>query len=663
MPRPRPRWETLVALGVALLALLALRTIAETGLPGRLENLSLDARFRLRPARPKPGPIVIVGVDDASIAELGRWPWSRTLFARLLDRVSAGNAKVVAFDLLFTEPQAPLSAPERAIETALAPLVEKLEPAQRGEFAAALEKLRRDDGPDAEFARALAAHRPAILAFAIDLGQGDAGRTAPPLPAALEKQAYPRVRGAGPDHLPEPSGLRVPIAPLAGAGSLGHVSVVADAAGAYRYDYPVLRYDDFYFPSLSLEAARAYLGIAKDNVIIDIGRGIDLESLHVPLDDGMRLVVNYYPPRTFRWVSFADVLSGRIAPETFAGKIVLVGASATGVGDFAPSPFTPALPGVERHATLLENILGSDFLRRGRGAVALDELMIVLGGVAIAVASRWGASATGAAAAAMLAALSLVDFEAFVDRGLWLDFTIPAASFALTGVGVIGGQYAIRWRRERWIRGAFSRYLHPDMVEELSRSRESPRLGGEERELTVLFLDVREFTALAETLTATELVATMNELFAAMTDVVLKNRGMIDKYIGDSLMAVFGAPLPDPRHAARACRAALDMRAALASLNARWRAKGRPSLDIRVGVNSGRMVIGNVGGERRFDYTVMGDEVNVASRLEAACKALGADILVSEATKQAANGEFTFSARGAISVKGRKQPVSVFEVS
>ena len=155
----------------------------------------------------------------------------------------------------------------------------------------------------------------------------------------------------------------------------------------------------------------------------------------------------------------------------------------------------------------------------------------------------------------------------------------------------------------------------------------------------------------------------MNELFAAMTDIVLKRRGMIDKYIGDSLMAVFGAPLPDPGHATHACEAAIEMRAALATLNAKWRDEGRPPLHIRVGVNSGRMVIGNVGGDRRFDYTVMGDEVNVASRLEAANKALGTDILVSAATKQRATGTFTFSARGSISVKGRQQPVSVFELS
>ena len=290
----------------------------------------------------------------------------------------------------------------------------------------------------------------------------------------------------------------MPIAALAGAGSLGHVTVVADDSGAYRYDFPVLRYDDAYLPSLSLEAARNFLGVARDNVVVDLGRGIDLGPVHVPLDDGMRLIVNYYPPRAFRWVPFAEALAGRAAPETFAGKIVLVGASATGIGDLLPSPFTSALPGVERHATLIANILDRDFLRRDRDAVALDELLIVLGGLGMAAAARWGASAAGGAAAAMLGALAFVDYGAFVGHGLWLNFTIPAANLALTAILVVGGKYAIEWRRERWIRQAFSRYLHPDLVEELSRSPVAPRLGGEERELTVLFLDVRDFTSLAE---------------------------------------------------------------------------------------------------------------------------------------------------------------------
>ncbi len=663
MVRLRHAWEALLALGVALVMLFGLAATSEFGLPLRLESLTLDARFRLRPAPSEPSPVVIVDIDDASIAEIGRWPWSRAVFARLLDGLAAAGAKVVALDLLFTEPQpSPLAAERGAVEAAMAPLLEKLRPEERSQFDAALSDLARASDPDKALAEAIGKAGMAIVPFALDLGPSRSAPKPPPAPVVLEKAAYERVRGADPDRLPEPAGLRLPIAPFARAGSLAHVTALPDAAGAYRFDYPVLRYDELYFPSLSLEAARSFLGISRTNVVVDLGRGIELGSLFVPTDAGMRLLVNYYPSGSFRRVSFADVLSGRTPPETFAGKIALVGATAAGLGDAFATPYTPSLAGGERHATLIANMLNADFLRRDDRTLVLDGLMILACGLIVGILSRLGAAAACAAAAATLGALALADYVAFVRYGLWLNFVFPAATIALTFAITLAVKYAIERRRRRWIRDAFSRYLHPDVVDELCRSGANLRLGGEERELTVLFLDVRDFSALAERLTAPELVATMNEFFTAMTDVVLAHRGMLDKYIGDSLMAVFGAPLPDRRHAARACRASIDMRAALASLHARWRAEGRPCLEMRVGVNTGRMVIGNIGTERRFDYTVMGDEVNIASRLEAANNALGTNVLVSAATMEAASGELAFSPRGTIAVKGRRQSVEVFEL-
>jgi adenylate cyclase len=258
--------------------------------------------------------------------------------------------------------------------------------------------------------------------------------------------------------------------------------------------------------------------------------------------------------------------------------------------------------------------------------------------------------------------LAVFDYFAFVRFGLWLNFLFPAATIVLTGAVIVGGKHTIEWRRQRFIRDAFSRYLHADLVDELCRTRTPLRLGGEERELSVLFADIRDFASVAEILSAPELTALVNEFFAAMTDRVLAHRGMLDKYVGDSLMAVFGAPLPDPGHALNACRTALAMRLALAALHARWRAEGRPCLEMRIGINTGPMVIGNMGTERRFDYTVMGDEVNVASRLEGANKELATDILISASTREAAAAAVVARPRGMIEVKGRKQLVAVFEL-
>jgi len=658
--RRRVTWEVLLGLSIALAMLVGMLLTSDAGLPLRLEGETLDLRFRLRPASPHPTPIVIVAIDDASIAEIGRWPWSRELFARLLDRIAAAGPKVVCFDLLFTEAQrSPLQAERGAIE----PLLQALDPADRRRVDDLLSALAGAGDADTALARAIERDGTVILPFALELRrEGATAHASAPLPAVLEKAAYNRVRGAGPDHLPDAAGLHLPIAPLASAGLLGHATTVPDGSGAYRWDYPVLRYDNAYLPSLSLESVRSFLGIPRPAVVVDLGQGIALGSLEVPTDGGMRLLVNYYPPGAFARVGFADALAGRVPPETFAGKIVLIGASAIGLGDVVATPFTPALPGIERHATLMANLLEHDFLTRDDRAVGLDALLVLLGGLSVGLVARWGTIAAALAGSLLLGSLALFEFVAFIDFGVWLNFVFPAGTIVLTVAAILGAKYMVEWRRERRIRSTFARYLHPQLVEELCRSPAPPQLGGEERELTVLFTDIRDFTTVAERLTPTDLVALMNEFFSAMTDIVLAQRGMLDKYVGDSLMAVFGAPLPDPDHARHACRAAVDMQAALASLRAGWRAGGRPSLEMRIGINTGPMVIGNMGTERHFDYTVMGDEVNVAARLEAANKSLGSEILISAATYRQLGAGAMVRPRGTIEVKGRTQPVEVFEL-
>ncbi len=664
MRPPTNIWGTLLALTVAFVLLAAFLIAGNSGLPLRLENEMLDLRFRLRPPHAPPVPIVVVEIDDRSIAEIGRWPWSRQVLAQLLDRIKSASPKVICLDLLFTEPQpSPLEGQKSVIEAEMAPLLQMLNPAEKKALAEILSDLPRTGDPDAILGRAIREDGPVIVPFVLDLRPDAVTQTTSgPSPPALAKAAYNRVRSAGPDYLPNAVGLRLPVEPVSANALLAHVTTVPDNAGSYRYDYPVLRYRGAYLPSLSLEAVRIFLGVPKTEVVVDVGRGIDLGPLHVPTDRGMRLLVNYYASAVFERVSFADVLSGRVAPQNFSGKIVLVGASAAGLRDATATPYDPSLPGVERHATLIANLLTRDFLQRDDRAVAVDALLLLLGGLVIGVVARWGITATVVSTALLIAGLMIFDYLAFVRFGFWLNFLFPAATILLISALIVGRKYAIEWRRQRFIRDAFSHYLHPDLVDELCRTQTPLRLGGEERELTVLFADIRDFTTVAERMPAAELTALMNEFFTAMTEAVLTHRGMLDKYIGDSLMAVFGAPLPDPQHALNACRAALTMRSALALLHKRWRGEGRPCIEMRIGINTGRMVIGNMGTERRFDYTVMGDEVNVAARLESANKVLGTDILVSASTRKAAGADVNFRPHGVVEVKGRKQPVAAFEL-
>ena len=644
--------------------LMAFFIAGDWGLPLRIESELLDLRFRLRPVRPHPVPVVIVEIDDRSIAEIGRWPWSRRILGQFLDRITAGKPKVIGLDLLFTEPQSsPLETEKGTIEAALAPLLHDLDPGAKRRFDEALSRLSQANNPDIQLGEAIRKDRPVIVTFSLDLQPGATARFPPPaLPATLAEAAYDRIRGTGPDYLPEAAGLKMPVEPLASDGLLAHVTTVPDNTGVYRYDYPVLRYAEAYLPSLSLEAARVFLDVPKSEVVVALGEGVDLAALHVPTDRGMRLLVNYYPPGAFERVSFADALYGRVSPQIFAGKIVLVGVSASALRDAIATPFDPTMPGVERHATLIANFLQRDFLQRDDRAIGIDALLLLLGGLTVGVLARWGLVAIVVGAAVLLVGLALFDYLAFTRFGFWLNFLFPAVTIVLSCGVIAGGRYIAEWRRQRFIRDAFSRYLHADLVDELCRMRAPLRLGGEERELTVLFTDIRDFTPVAERLTAPELTILMNEFFSAMTDIVLARRGMLDKYIGDSLMAVFGAPLPDPDHALNACRAALDMRTALASLHSRWRSEGRPCLEMRIGINTGQMVIGNMGTERRLNYTVMGDEVDVAARLEGANKELRTDVLVSASTCSAAGARAVTRPRGTIEVKGRKQAVAVFEL-
>ena len=274
----------------------------------------------------------------------------------------------------------------------MAPLVDASDLPSKRQLSEILAGLLRASDPDLRLGEAIRENGPVIVPFSLDLRPDPVTRNlSADLPPALAKAALDRVRRTGPDLLPVATGLRLPVQPLAADALLAHVTTVPDNTGVYRYDYPVLRYAHAYLPSLSLEAVRVFLGVPRSEVVVDLGKGVDLGALHVPTDRGMRLLVNYYRPGTIERVSFADTLVGRVAPQTFAGKIVLVGVSASGLGDAIPTPYDPSMPGVERHATLIGNMLRGEFLQRDERAVGIDALLLLIGGLLLACwpAGEW----------------------------------------------------------------------------------------------------------------------------------------------------------------------------------------------------------------------------------------------------------------------------------
>ena len=406
-------WQVALAICIGAIAAVGLVRLGSAGMPARIEESLLDLRFRLRRNVPLPEPITLVAIDDLDITAVGRWPWSREVHAKLLDRIGAAKPAVIAYDLLFTEEQSPETDAELASVIA-----------------------RYDTGAGG------VKPVPIIVPFAIDLAPSRVmAPRPPPAPPRLAPSAYPRVKGAGPDHLPQAVRLRLPVRALGTRLDMAHVTLVPDIAGSFRLDYPVLRYGDDYFPSLGLEAVRLFRGLRRTEVVVEIGRGIRLGTLDVPTDAGLRMLVNYRPPGSFDTVSAVDVLDNRVPPERFAGRIVLIGTSAIGIGDVTPSPYGPTMPGVERHATLIASLLDGDFIRRDDLTLATDVAVVLLCALLIGLAARRGSGTAALVAALLLAAVALLNVAAFNRFGLWLNLLFPALAILLTLAAVLIGQH------------------------------------------------------------------------------------------------------------------------------------------------------------------------------------------------------------------------------
>jgi adenylate cyclase len=650
-----------VAVLATLGACLAYVPASQTAAVQQIEAQLLDLRFRSRPPAPPSDDIVLVLIDDPSIRAIGQWPWSRAIMADAIARLTAAGARTIGIDLLLAEPDAG-GAPAAALEQLRRALGEIRDPAAPDQPKQTLTRLLDDDlSGDAELAAKIRAAGNVVLPFSFGF-DAPTDAAVPEPPSAVAATAFRVVHG--PDDarsivpLAETS-LLAPIPELAEpAVSLGHTN------GTARFEFPAAARGDNHYPSFALEVARRQLGVDRDEVRLELGRGVWLRDRLVPTDDLTRLVVSYRQPGRFRTVSFAQVLAGEVPAADFEGKVVLIGGSAAGVGDKFATPFNPLMPGVERHATVVDDVLRQDFVVRRYDITALVDLgFVVLGGLLIGwLGQRGRLLGPSLGLGALLAAALATNLLAFFERGLWLNLFLPLIAAVAIYTAVILYKYFIGDRQERRIRAAFKHYLSPTLVEEVARDPALLQLGGEQKDLTVLFADVRDSTRLGAKLPPATFVQLLNETMESMTRVLFAHDGMLDKYTGDGLVAVFGAPLPQPDHALRACRAALAMQAELTPLQARWSGPDLPRLEIGIGINTGSMIIGNMGSTERFAYTVIGDEANLGARLEAANKDFRTHILISEATWQRVSDEIAARELDVVTFRGMARPVRVFEV-
>jgi len=600
-----------------------------------IELKSLDLRMVYRGTIKPGGEVVIVAIDEKSLSELGRWPWSRAQIAKLVDSLKEYGVKVVGFDVVFSEPE---GEPDKLLAKSIA----KADNVTLGYFF----------------------HTSKREAVHIKKEDLEAGL------ALIGNSQYPMVQALS---APDETNLLHAYAAVPSIDILsqeavnsGFFNAFPDSDGVIRKAPLVIKCGkDFYFP-LSIALILQFLDNPPAKLTLsEIGvESISIEDLSIPVDENGRLLINYLgPARTFPHYSATDVINHRISAELLKNRIVIVGATATGIYDLRVTPFGSVYPGVEIHANIIDNVLHRNFLEHSSWTSFLDVLAIIFFGLIVGIIIPRTKALPGLLVTAILiAGLLAFNILAFIKFRMWLNLVYPLLTVATIFLFINIYRYVTEEREKKKIKNAFQYYLTPTVINEILTDPSKLKLGGEKKDLSVMFSDIRGFTSISEQMPPEALVALLNEYLTAMTNKVFKYDGLLDKYIGDAIMAVFGAPIDQPDHALRACRTALEMMEELGNLQKKWAAEGKPRIDIGIGINSGDMVVGNMGSDMRFDYTVMGDNVNLASRLEGLNKEYGTHIIISEYTYEKVKEEVLVRELDAVRVKGKKLPVKIFEL-
>jgi len=608
----------------------------------------------LRPREQTIRPVVIVDIDEASLKEIGQWPWPRTIVANLITRITQAGAVATGFDVIFAEP-------------------DRMSP------AVAAESFRGLD----EETRAKLSSLPSnddVLAAAIKQGRvvvGQVGASTPQPRTQTEKKLETgfAILGADPTpYLVTFPGLLRNILPLEqAAAGRGLFSIVPESDGIIRRVPMIMEAQDSLVPALTMEMLRVvtHAGAIQVRTAEAGVKSVQVPGLVVPTDDRGQIWVHFNKHDPARYVSAKDVLQGNLPPDRLRGKLVLIGTSATGLLDIKTTPVEAAMPGVEVHAQILESVLTKSPLTYPEYAIGAEIVIAVLFGLAIIVAAPMlSASTVIALGVVLIAGLIGMSWYFFVENSLLIDFTYPLMSSWLIYLVLTFVNYFREQKQRQQIRSAFGYYLSPHMVEQLAKSPEKLVLGGEERRMTILFSDVRGFTTISEHYKDDPqgLTRLMNRFLTPLTNAIIERKGTIDKYIGDAIMAFWNAPVDDGDQEANACDAALEMQARAQALNVELKREAETNggvympLRIGIGLNTGPCVVGNMGSDFRFNYSVLGDTVNVASRLEARTKDYRLPLVIGSRTAEKAKEKFATMEIDLIQVKGKKEPEAVFAV-
>jgi adenylate cyclase len=639
---------------LALLVGFAALRIAD---PSGIEELrvrTFDTFQRIEPRVKIVKPVAIVDIDEKSLAKLGQWPWPRTRIADLVANLTRLGAVVIAFDVVFAEP-------DRLNPDAAADTIRNLDEDTRN-------KLRALPSNDQILADIIRRSRVVLGETGLSSVVSDLDKTLPVTGLAMLGDD-PR-----PFMVDFPGLLRnVPVLEAAAAGR-GLLSIRPERDGIVRRVPVMMMAQDETMPSLSFEILRVATG--SDTILIKADRAgiksMGVKGFAIPTDRNGQLWVHFahYDPGLY--VSAVDVLEGKVAPEKIKGKLVLVGTSAAALNDIKTTPVDPAIPGVEIHAQVLEAALTGAVLSQPSYGIVIEFCAaLVLGILVIAFAPKFGPITLVAVGALFASLLIGTSWYYYTQQRLLIDFTYPLMSTTAIYLTLIFSSFVREQAQRRQIRSAFGQYLSPALVEQLAQSPEKLVLGGEEREMTIMFSDVRGFTTISESYKHDPqgLTALMNRFLTPLTNAILARKGTIDKYMGDAIMAFWNAPLDDKEHQINACEAAVDMLERIDGLNKAREIEAQEGghayipLNVGVGLNTGVCVVGNMGSDLRFDYSVLGDSVNLASRLEGQSKEYGFPIIVGSNTALAVKDRFAILELDFIMVKGKKEPEVIYAIA
>src|SRR3989339_1487128 len=571
-----------VAYLLGVFAILLVIVLNFFGVFQTLEYKSYDYRIRNRMANIISDKIVIAAIDENSLEHLGRWPWDRSIQARMIQKLTRAGAKTIGVDILFIE--------------------------------------KSNEQSDTALEEAVKESKRCVneLLFEIDRGI--------------------------------PKKQKLPISGIAKYSiGIGFPNVFPEIDGVVRKVKPTIEYQKKLYPHVSVSIASAYMEKPIEELLNN-----------VPLDDNGEMLINYAGGfETFKYISYYDILEGKINDEVLKDKIVLIGYAAAGLGDRHVTPVSPVMPGIETIANNVNAFINSDFISYSSGLFGFLTI-IVIGGILAFFLPKLSSWKSTFLVITVFVIWFLISRYYFVEKKVWVEYVPVTFLIFFSYLSITSWRFITEEKEKRWLKKAFGQYLSPLVINEIMKNPDALALGGKRLEMTVLFSDIRGFTTISEASTPEGIVALLNEYLTKMTEIVFKYEGTLDKFIGDAVMAFWNAPIPQKDHTQRAVFCAIEMIEELKKLQEKWRAEKKPIIDIGIGINRGDMVVGNMGSIERMDYTVIGDNVNLGARLEGLNKEFRTHIIISESAYQIVKDIVKVKPLGTTKVKGKEKPVEIY---